>query len=117
MPQELEADKELETPAWDSTPISMMKWLRALEEWLPTQNPNYTSLYEYGYILDKRITVTSSEMHAVAVRDGKVKPHTVILSDNRFQRWCWTQSGRRAGVLRRNMRLVRSRNRSNRSRV
>ena len=69
-------DEDGEEPTWDTTPLSFGLWYTALPEYLDDQDPDYVTMYESGYCMDKHIVNTPTVFHAVAIRDRQVRTHT-----------------------------------------
>ena len=60
-------------PSWDSSPLTRQEWIDDLPSYLALKNPNYKTLWQMGYSLEKgSITVTSSPQHSIDIHNDNV---------------------------------------------
>ena len=62
---------------WDTTPLTMRKWLLALPEYLEDLNGDYVTFWEQGYAIGtKNMVLVPTASHAVALRENAVRLHS-----------------------------------------
>eukprot|EP00965_Chrysotila_dentata_P196705 6177749-Pleurochrysis_carterae.AAC.1 len=67
-------------PSWDSSQLHMRTWLDDLAVWLPTQQSDFATLVEQGFIITSQGKVATYDMdHALACRS---RLQTVYSFDN-----------------------------------
>ena len=71
-----EFDSDPPICSWDTTPITMRAWLRALPKYLRKKDPRFRTLWESGFIMAKDVAVAPTKSHARALKDSDVKQHT-----------------------------------------
>ena len=58
-------------PSWDTSPNTLPEYAIDLCEWLPKQDQQYSTLVQYGYVLDRHGHVLCvSDNHIARVRAG-----------------------------------------------
>eukprot|EP00965_Chrysotila_dentata_P055224 1832684-Pleurochrysis_carterae.AAC.1 len=56
-------------PSWDSSQLHMRTWLDDLAIWLPSQQSDYATLVEQGYVITSQGKVAVYDLdHALAIR-------------------------------------------------
>ena len=63
----------LTAPSWDTSLASKPLYLDALVRWLQTQDGKYRTLVEYGIVIQKHHTVTTSANHMDRHYHGLIK--------------------------------------------
>ena len=61
-----------DNPSWDTTPMTMRKWLLELPEYLADINDDFVTWWESGYVMNKTLVACPTSRHACALRDGAV---------------------------------------------
>ena len=62
-----------EEPGWDTTPLTFNHWYTELPDHLESLDPDYVTMFESGFCMDKKVCVAPTEYHAVAIRDRFVR--------------------------------------------
>ena len=73
------SDKNLEdsTPSWDSTPITMRGWLRALPEYLEDLDSDFPMFWSMGAVFGSNNALCGpTNRHTVALKYNLVREHT-----------------------------------------
>jgi hypothetical protein len=80
-------DLDSNKPTWNTSPNSLPGYFNSLTEWLQTQDADYTSLVQYGYVINGRYVCCVSQNHIDRVVMGNIdrgnfkKPCTIGRSD------------------------------------
>lgn len=71
-------EEEQNIPTWDTTPLTMRKWLIALPEYLESEhNGGLVTWWQQGYVMSKQnMVAVLTTVHAVALRDNAVPVRT-----------------------------------------
>ena len=78
MPARVKANTASATPdtdeecEWDTTPLTFRHWYTLLPEYLEDCDPDYVTMWERGYCMDKAVCITPTVYHATATRDRLV---------------------------------------------
>lgn len=70
----VQLEEESLIPTWDTTPLTMRKWLLALPEYLESEHHGtLVTWWQQGYVMSKHNAVATPTLrHAVAIRDNAV---------------------------------------------
>ena len=70
------AESDSEDPEWDTTLLTMRKWLLALPEYCESLNEDYVTWWEQGFVMVKHQVACPTASHPVALRDTAVRSHS-----------------------------------------
>ncbi|KAL3913473.1 MAG: hypothetical protein SGPRY_007965 [Prymnesium sp.] len=76
MPKTTAIEEDDGVPFWDTTPITMRKWLISLPEYLESENTDYVTWWEQGYCMATHQVASPTTTHSIALRDGAVRIHS-----------------------------------------
>ena len=65
-------EAENTAPLWDTSDTGRATHLRLLEVFLPTKHPEYVTLIEHGFVVEKGNVCCTSDNHIDRVRQGAV---------------------------------------------
>ena len=66
----------LETPSWDTSPLTLPAYALALLRWLPSQDMRYQTLIESYTVLDKTKVLCMSQNHIDRILNGVLSKGT-----------------------------------------
>ena len=69
-------DSDTPICSWDTTPITLRRWLRSLPKYLRKRDPRFRTLWESGFIMYKEVTYAPTRTHARALKESDVIQHT-----------------------------------------